>query len=121
MQDFNDHISVKVSSGCSFTITICLGICLFVYLLHIHSYILWSTVAEHSSSCLSFVTCMGEKVICMWCKNQKERDRRHRWNDDTEVTVEKLGRQSVEWIHLAQGGDHWWAFMNIVINLVITG
>jgi hypothetical protein len=26
---------------------------------------------------------------------------RHRWNDDTKVTVEELGWQSVEWIHLA--------------------
>lgn len=45
---------------------------------------------------------------------------RHRWNDDTEVTIEELGWQSVDWIHLAQGRDHWWAFMNTVISLVIT-
>jgi len=74
MQDLNDHVSVKVSSGCSVTLTTCSGICLFVYLLHICSYILWSTVAEHFSSWFSFVTCMGEKVTCMWCKNQKEID-----------------------------------------------
>ena len=74
MQNLNDHVSVKVSSGFSVTFTICLGTCLFVYLLHIHSYIPWSTVAEHFSWCFSFVTCMGEKVTCMWCKNHKERD-----------------------------------------------
>jgi hypothetical protein len=45
---------------------------------------------------------------------------RYRCNDDTEVTVEELGWQNVDWIHLAQDRNHWWSFMNTVISLVVT-
>jgi hypothetical protein len=41
---------------------------------------------------------------------------RHRWEDGIKWTVRRLVG-GVEWIHLAQDRDHWWAVVNAVMNL----
>jgi hypothetical protein len=47
-----------------------------------------------------------------WSKNFKGRDRMECVGvDGSEVGV------CVDWIHLAQDGDHWWALVNTVMNL----
>jgi hypothetical protein len=39
---------------------------------------------------------------------------RHRW----EVNIKEIGCDSVDWIHLAQSRDHWWALLDMVMNLM---
>jgi hypothetical protein len=35
------------------------------------------------------------------------------------MDVKEVGWESVDWIHLAQDRDQWWAHVNAVINLQI--
>jgi hypothetical protein len=42
---------------------------------------------------------------------------RHRWEDGIRMDLGEIGRGGVEWIHLAQDRDHWWALVNAVMNL----
>jgi hypothetical protein len=49
-------------------------------------------------------------------KRPLERPRR-RWEDGVEVDLREVGWCCVEWIHLAQYRDCWWAVVNAVMNL----
>jgi hypothetical protein len=31
----------------------------------------------------------------------------------------EVGREGVDWIHVAQGRDQWWALVNTVMNLLV--
>jgi hypothetical protein len=42
---------------------------------------------------------------------------RCRWEDGIRVDLREIGCGSVEWIHLAQHRDWWWALVNTVMNL----
>jgi hypothetical protein len=42
---------------------------------------------------------------------------RHRWEEGTTVDLREIGSGGVEWIHLAQDRDCWWAVVNAVMNL----
>jgi hypothetical protein len=33
------------------------------------------------------------------------------------VNLREIGLKDVDWIHLAQDGDQWWALVNTVMNL----
>jgi hypothetical protein len=35
---------------------------------------------------------------------------RHRWEDNIRLDLREVGWEGVDWIHLAQDRDHWWAF-----------
>jgi hypothetical protein len=42
-----------------------------------------------------------------------------RWEDNTKINLEETGFEDVVLIHLAQDRNHWWAFVNTVMNLHI--
>jgi hypothetical protein len=42
---------------------------------------------------------------------------RHRWEDNIRMDLQEIGREGVDWIHLAQNRDHWWALVIMVMNL----
>jgi hypothetical protein len=42
---------------------------------------------------------------------------RHGWEDGIKMDLREIGLGGVEWIHLAQDRDRWWALVNAVINL----
>jgi hypothetical protein len=44
---------------------------------------------------------------------------RHRWGDGIKMHLRGIGQGAIEWIHLAQDRDHWWAVVNAVMNLCI--
>jgi hypothetical protein len=41
---------------------------------------------------------------------------RHRWEDNIRMNLRETGWKDVDWIHLAQDRDQWWALVNTVIN-----
>jgi ribosome biogenesis protein Nip4 len=42
---------------------------------------------------------------------------RHRWEDNIKTELEEIGFGDVDWIHLAQDRDTWWALVNTVMSL----
>jgi len=46
----------------------------------------------------------------------------HSINGNEEVTLDlkEIGKESVEWINLAQVRDLWWIFVNTSVNLRVT-
>jgi hypothetical protein len=42
---------------------------------------------------------------------------RHRWEDGIKMDLTEIGWEGVKWIHVAWGGDQWWAVVNSVKNL----
>jgi hypothetical protein len=42
---------------------------------------------------------------------------RHRLEYGIRMGPREIGWEGVEWIHLAQDRDQWWAFVNMVVNL----
>jgi hypothetical protein len=40
---------------------------------------------------------------------------RHRWEGGIKMDLREIDGGGVEWIHLAQSRDHWWAVMNAVM------
>jgi hypothetical protein len=41
---------------------------------------------------------------------------RHRWEHNVRLDLREIGRESVDWIHLAQDRDQWRAFVDTVMN-----
>jgi hypothetical protein len=39
--------------------------------------------------------------------------------DNIRMDLKEIGWESVEWIHLAQDRDWWWALVNMVMNLQV--
>jgi hypothetical protein len=69
------------------------------------------------------VACMGEgrkvyRVLVGKPEGKRSLGRpRHRWEDRIKMDLREIGLGVVEWIHLAQDRDWWWALMNAVMNL----
>jgi hypothetical protein len=42
---------------------------------------------------------------------------RRRWEDIIKMDLKEIGFGDVDWIHLAQDKDGWWALVNTVMNL----
>jgi hypothetical protein len=70
------------------------------------------------------VACMGEgrnvyRVLVGKPEGRRPLRRpRHRWAHGNKIILGRLaGGGGVEWIHLAQDGDHWQALVNAVMNL----
>jgi ribosome biogenesis protein Nip4 len=51
-------------------------------------------------------------------KRRLERPR-SRWEDNIRLNVWEIGMDVVNWIHLAQFSDRWWAVVNTVMNLQV--
>jgi hypothetical protein len=41
----------------------------------------------------------------------------HRWESNIRTDLRETRGEGVDWIHLAQDRDQWWALVNIVMNL----
>jgi hypothetical protein len=44
---------------------------------------------------------------------------RHRWEDNIRMDLGEIGWGGVDWIHLTQDRDQFWALVNIIINLPV--
>jgi hypothetical protein len=46
---------------------------------------------------------------------------RYRWEDRIKMDLRDIGWGGgvVEWIHMAQDRYHWWAVVNVVMNLLV--
>jgi hypothetical protein len=71
------------------------------------------------------VACMreGRNVYRVLVGNPKvkrplERPRR-RWEDGIKMDLREIGWVGVQWIHLAQDRDLWWAVLNAEVNLPV--
>jgi hypothetical protein len=42
---------------------------------------------------------------------------RHRWEGGIKMDLRDIGWVGMDWIHLAQGRDQWWAIVNTLMNL----
>jgi hypothetical protein len=42
---------------------------------------------------------------------------RRRWEDNIKMDLRETGFGDVDWIHLAQDRDRWWALVKTVMNL----
>jgi hypothetical protein len=45
---------------------------------------------------------------------------RHKWEDNIRMDLREIGWEIVDWMHLAQDGDQWWALVNMVMNLWVS-
>jgi len=43
----------------------------------------------------------------------------HRWEDNIRMHLREIRREVLDWIHLAQGRDQWWAVVNTVMKLKV--
>jgi hypothetical protein len=74
-------------------------------------------------SWMGHVACVGEmrnayKILVR--KHQGKRPlRRPRssWGDNIRMNYREIGWEDVDWVHLTQDGDLWWAHVNMVMNL----
>jgi len=71
---------------------------------------------------VGFVACMGEinayKVFVGKHEGKTPPRRpRHRWDDNIRMDFRKIGWEVVDWIHLIQDWEQWWALVNMVMNL----
>jgi hypothetical protein len=42
---------------------------------------------------------------------------RHRWEDNIKMDLREIVFGDMDWIHLAQDRDMWWALVNTIMNL----
>jgi hypothetical protein len=69
------------------------------------------------------VVCMGEmrnayKVLVGKPELKRLLGRsRSRWEDNIIIDLAEIGWEVVDWTHLAQDRDRWWALRNTVMNL----
>jgi len=42
---------------------------------------------------------------------------RHRWEDNIEMDLQEVGRETMDWISVIRVGDRWRAIVNAVMNL----
>jgi hypothetical protein len=42
---------------------------------------------------------------------------RRRWEENIKMDLTETGFGNVDWIHLAQDRDRWWALVNTMVNL----
>jgi len=45
---------------------------------------------------------------------------RRRWKDHIRMDVREIEWEGVDWIHLVQNRDQWWAPVNIVMNFRVS-
>jgi hypothetical protein len=63
---------------------------------------------------------MHGREVCtkFWLQNLKRPPGRLRcrWEDNIKMYLKEIGLESVDWIHLIQDRDSWWALVDTVIN-----
>jgi ribosome biogenesis protein Nip4 len=61
----------------------------------------------------------GSYNILVWRPERRRPLRRpmRRWKDSIKMDLREIGFGDVEWIHLAQKKDRWWALVNTAMNL----
>jgi hypothetical protein len=62
----------------------------------------------------------NEKHKILVGKSEKKRPLgrpRHRREDNIRMDLTEIGWNTVDWIHLAQNKDQWWALVNTVISI----
>jgi hypothetical protein len=47
------------------------------------------------------------------------RSPRPRWKDNIRMGIREIGWEGVDWMHLAQDRDQWWALVNMVMSLLV--
>jgi hypothetical protein len=53
-----------------------------------------------------------------WLENLKGRDHlEDLYVDNIRINLRETGWEGVDWMHLAQDRDQWWALVNAVMNL----
>jgi hypothetical protein len=50
-------------------------------------------------------------------EKRKFRGLKCRWQDNIKIDLKVTDYDRIDWIHLAQGREEWWAVLLIVINL----
>jgi hypothetical protein len=45
---------------------------------------------------------------------------RHRWEDNIRMDLREVGREGVDWMHMAQDRDQWRAVVKTVMKLRVT-
>jgi len=71
------------------------------------------------------VACMGEmrnvyKTLVRKPEGTRPSQRpRHKQKDNIRMYLRDIYWEGVDWIHLAQYRDQWWAFVNTVMNLQV--
>jgi hypothetical protein len=69
------------------------------------------------------VACTGEgRCVCRVLVGRPKGKRplggpRNRWEDNIKMDLTEIQIDGANWIHLAQDGVQWWAFVNMVMNL----
>jgi hypothetical protein len=65
--------------------------------------------------------CTGEKeeVLVRKLEGKKPLGRpRHRLDNDIKINLKEIGRDGMDWIHVAQDRDQWWALVNMAMNFL---
>jgi hypothetical protein len=44
---------------------------------------------------------------------------RCKWEDNIRMDLDGIGWEGVDWMHLAEDRDQWWALVNMVVNLQV--
>jgi hypothetical protein len=44
---------------------------------------------------------------------------KHRWEDNIRMNIREIGWGGVDWMHLYQDRNQWWALVNTVMNLLV--
>jgi hypothetical protein len=52
-------------------------------------------------------------------RKRPHRRPRYRWEDNIRMDRREIGWEVVDWMHLAQARDQWWALVNTVMNLQV--
>jgi len=47
---------------------------------------------------------------------RRRRRPRHRWEYNIRMDLREVCWEGVDWIHLVQDRDWWWALVNVVVN-----
>jgi hypothetical protein len=64
---------------------------------------------------------MRTKILVGKPKGKRQLGRsRRRWEDNIIMDLREMRSEGVNWIHLAQGGDRWWAVVNMVMNILVS-
>jgi hypothetical protein len=56
----------------------------------------------------------------MWTKPERRRPLgrpRHRCEDNIKIDLKEIRWEGIDWIHLAQDRNLWWALVNMTVNL----
>jgi hypothetical protein len=66
---------------------------------------------------------MGEIHTILWLGDLKGRELVTLWpkrKGDIRMDLTEIGWGTVDWMHLAEDGEHWWGVVNTVMNLPVS-